>query len=45
MRGKTRGSSSGQDRKGKKFRNGGQAVVPRHREGEEAGKIKSLFIV
>ena len=41
--GKTSGNSFIRDKKGKKLRSGGQAVVPRHREGEEVGKVKSFL--
>jgi hypothetical protein len=46
-RGKTRRGedSFDQDKKGKKSRTGAQAHVPRHREGDEVGKVKKPFIV
>ena len=44
VRGKTRGDSFIRDKKGKKSRTGGQALVPRHREGEEVGKVKNFCV-
>ena len=40
---KNRGDSFVRDKKGKKVRTGGQALIPRHREGEEVGKVKEFL--
>ena len=40
---KTRGDSFFQDKKGKKSKTGGQALVPHNREGEEVGKVKNFL--
>ena len=42
-KGKTRGDLFVQDKKGKKARAGAQVLVPRHREGEEVGKVNGLL--
>ena len=39
------GDSFVRDKKGKKSRTGDQALVPRHREGEEVGKVKEFLYV
>jgi hypothetical protein len=43
---KTRGGGDSfvQDKNGKKSRTGGQSLVPRHREGEEVGKVKNFHV-
>ena len=40
---KYRGDSFVRDKKGKKSRTGAQTLIPRHREGEEVGKVKEIF--
>jgi hypothetical protein len=40
---KRRGDSFVQDKKGKKSRTGGQTLLPRHRDGEEVGKVKKFL--
>ena len=44
VRGKARGDAFVKDKKGKKSRTGGQALVPHHREGEEVGKVKNFYV-